>query len=144
MSAVRSILGAVRRILDAVRSILGAVRSILGAVRRILGAVRSILGAVRRILDAVRSILCTVRSICALLGEGFRVLGVGFSSNYGRGFLFPAPKVSQVVQSTSPVHWSSPVIVDCPKIPRYPVADLGGWIQCEPPFALSNDIHKLH
>ena len=54
----------------------------LGAVRRILGAIRSILGAVRR-----------------------RVLG--FSSIVVMGAVS-----SFVVQSTSPVHWSSPVIVD--------------------------------
>ena len=94
-----------------------------------MGAVRRILDAVRSILSAVRSILCTVRSICALLGKGFRVLGVGFSSNYGRGFLFPAPKVSPVVQSTSPVHWSSPVIVDrptdCNRLIKYNVIQAG-------------------
>ena len=87
---------------------MSAVRSILGAVRSILGAVRSILSAVRSILSVVRSICALLGpSICALLGEGFRVLGVGFSSNYGRGFLH-----QRSVQSTSPVHWSSPVIVD--------------------------------
>ena len=40
----------------------------------------------------------TVRRILgALLGEGFRVLGVEFDSNYGRSFLFPAPKSSPAI-----------------------------------------------
>ena len=39
-------------------------------------------------------------------------MGVGFSSNYGCCFLFPAPKVSPVFQSTSQAHWSSPAIAD--------------------------------
>ena len=40
-----------------------------------------------------------------MLGECFRVLGVGFSSNYGRGFLFHTKG-----QSSSPLQWSIPVV----------------------------------